>query len=390
MLTFDWYNNTKVFFGEGKVKKLSELVRNYKSVLLVYGHGSVFKNGAYNDVMQQLKTTNIKITTLDKVTPNPRYESVLQGVKLCKENNVDLILPVGGGSAIDCGKAIALATNYDGNFWETVRKHQTDEIKNAIDIGAVVTLAATGSEMNGYAVISNPETNEKLSLSAKCILPKFAILDPTYTFTLPKYQIACGVVDSFSHCLEQLFSVEKTAIVGDSLLIGMMWTLKTITAKLMQKEINETAYANLMWTATLATNGIPNLGKSSDWATHLIEHAVSGYYDVTHAVGLAVLFPYWMEYILDEDNYDRFYLLGSIFDIQAENNDNPQEICREVIKKVREYFTSLGMPSTLTEIGVKKEDITQLAAAAVMDLKVIGSIRKLSKEDVEQILKSAL
>jgi butanol dehydrogenase len=399
MNAFDWDTQTKIYFGENKIKKLGgELSKlKVKKVLFLYGHSSIKKNGVYEDVIAELNKANISFVEFSGIDPNPRYTSVLEAAKVCRDQGIDFILAVGGGSVADCAKAISLATFYpSGDFWEEIVKPQKGHtLEKYIPIGVVLTLAATGSEMNSGGVISNMETKEKLALFSPFVRPVFSILDPKYTYSVPANQIAAGVVDAFSHCLEQLFSPERNAITSDGILIGLMWSLRAIGRYTMDNPNDYDSHANLMWTATMALNGLSGAGKTGDWATHQIEHAVSAYYDITHAVGLAIITPYWMEYILDIENVDRFYLVGSLFGV----NDDPEITAEEaledakiIISEVRDFFVSLGMPTTLSEVGVKKEDIDNMVKStfAKEGLETIGSIKKLNREDVKNILLKAL
>ncbi|MFL1780540.1 Iron-containing alcohol dehydrogenase [Candidatus Hepatincolaceae symbiont of Richtersius coronifer] len=391
MQSFYWKCPTEIHFGPNKIQELGKLLSKQKvnKILFLYGHSSIKKNGIYDNILKQLKQLNIAFVELSGVDPNPRYETVLQGAKICKEQEIDFILAVGGGSVVDCAKAISLASNYSGDFWEEIIKaggglHIPEE--KTISLGVILTLAATGSEMNAGAVISNLATKEKLSVFSSFVIPKFSILDPLYTYSVPKHQIAAGIADAFSHCLEQYFSDNDNAYISDGILVGIMKGLKEIAPKAINEPQDYVSHANLMWGATMALNGISGVGKNGDWSTHIIEHAVSAYYDITHAVGLAIIFPNWMEYVLEANNAYRFKNLGNLFNIPFQG-DNLKD-AQTTIKKVREFFNSLNMPSKLSEVGVQQQDMEGIVTStfARQGMEKIGSFKSLNKDDVRNIL----
>lgn len=393
MKSFNWQTSTDIRFGKNKIQDLANLLQFHKvkKVLLTYGYASIKKNGIFNATMEQLKKGNIETFELANIAPNPRYESVLEGANICKKENIDLILAVGGGSIVDCSKAISLAYGYNGkDFWnDIIKTGKGPTIEKILPVGVILTLAATGSEMNKGAVISNLATKEKLGLfSSKA--PLFSILDPEYTYSVPKNQIAAGATDAFSHCLEQYFSPEDDAIVSDNILLGIMRSIKTVARKAMDNPNDYTSHANLMWSATMALNYITAVGKTGDWATHAMEHAVSAYYDITHAVGLAIITPYWLEYVLNENNAYRFQNLGKVvFDIQATNN--AIEDAKKTIQAVAEFFKSLDMPNKLSAVGVEDKNIDGMVTSTFAHgASNIGNFRILDAKDVKTILTNAL
>ena len=291
MLDFNYAISTKIFFGKNKIEKLGEELKRYgKNILFVYGGGSIKKNGLYDSVTNIFTRNFIVYHELSGVQPNPRITSVRQGIKLCREHNIESIIAVGGGSVIDCAKTIATGVYHQGDPWEMFLLGDST-IKKALPIGTILTVAGTGSEMNGNAVISNEETEQKLAIHHDLLRPKFSILDPTYTFTVPKNQTAAGTVDIFSHILEQYFSPTKDAFVQNRLAESLLKTCIYYGPIALKEPTNYEARAQLMWTSSLALNGLLGYGKITDWATHGIEHAVSAAYDVTHGVGLAILTP---------------------------------------------------------------------------------------------------
>ncbi len=395
MINFNIKRDTLICFGKGEISKLCDFIKSkgYSNVLLTYGFGSIKKNGVYDASIAQLKNAGVKIFELSGIDPNPRIETVLKGRNICKENNIDFILAVGGGSVLDCSKAISIATGYKGkdeDFWtEIIASFKGDTIEKVVDVGVVLTLAATGSEMNSGGVISNLTTKEKLPIFSSLVVPKIAILDPSYTFSVPKNQIAAGIVDSFSHCLEQYFSKENNFIPSDYMLLGLMKCLVQNANVLMKENNNYIAHANLMWTATMALNNITGAGKTADWSVHFIEHAVSAFYDITHAVGLAVLTPYWMEYVVkDADNLSKFVALADVFGIDK-NGISEKELVNKVISECRKFFDGLGMPDNLQKVGAKIEDIDGMVVSSLRGADKIGNFKDLYASDVKNILINA-
>lgn len=393
MKSFNWQTSTDIHFGKNKIQDLAELLKLHqvKKVLLTYGYASIKKNGVFDAVMAQLEKSGVETFELANIAPNPRYESVLEGAKICKQENIDLILAVGGGSIVDCSKAISLAYGYNGSdFWnDIIKTGKGPTIEKILPIGVVLTLAATGSEMNRGAVISNLATKEKLGVFSNQP-PAFSILDPEYTYSVPKNQIAAGASDAFSHCLEQYFSPEDSSIVSDNILLGIMKSIKAVARTAMDNPKDYNSHANLMWSATMALNYITAVGKTGDWATHAIEHAVSAYYDITHAVGLAIITPYWLEYVLTEKNAYRFQNLGKVvFDIEPTNN--PMEDAKKTIQNVAEFFKSLDMPSKLSEVGVEAKNIDGMVTSTfAFGNETIGNFKSLTPKDVKTILTNAL
>lgn len=387
MLNFNYSIPTNIYFGKGKMDSLPKLIKQYGSkILLTYGGGSIKSNGIYDKVVNLLKENNIEYFELGGVDPNPRITTVRVGIKICKENNVDFILALGGGSVIDCSKTIAAGCYYDGDPWDFfVGKAR---IKNALPLGTVVTLAATGSEMNGNAVISNTETEEKLLTYGEALKPKFSILDPVNTFTVPKTQTAAGTADIMSHIFEQYFSTTEGAYIQDRMAEALLKTCIKYGPIAIKEPENYEARANLMWASTLALNNLLTYGKVTDWATHGMEHELSAIYDITHGVGLAILTPNWMTYVLDDTTLEKFVEYGvNVWDI-----DRAKEkllIAKEAIEKTKEFLISLGIPSTLTEVGIGEDKLREMAVKATKRGPQ-GNFKKLYEEDVLKIYLSSL
>ena len=389
MLNFDYSIPTEIFFGKGQIEVLGDEIKKYGSkVLLTYGGGSIKKNGIYDKATEILKENNIEFWELGGIEPNPRVTSVREGIKICKENNIDFILPIGGGSTIDCSKAIATSYYYEGDPWDLVIGKA--EITKALPIGTILTMAATGSEMNAGAVISNLDTNQKLSFGHPSMAPKFSILDPTYTFTLPANQTAAGVADIMSHTFENYFTMPEGAYLQDRLAEGVLKTCIEYGKKVVDEPENYEARANIMWASSLAINGLLSYGKDTVWSVHPIEHELSAYYDITHGVGLAILTPPWMEYVLDDERVDKFIQYGvNVWGI--DESKDKYDIAHEAIDRTKEYFQSLGIPMSLKDVGIGEENLEKMAQAAI-DHKdgEVGNFKPLKYEDVLEIYKMSL
>lgn len=389
MENFKYSIKTEIFFGKNQIEKLGKEVKKYSNnVLLVYGKGSVKRLGIYDKTISILKEYGIDIFELADVDPNPRIESVYEGAKICRENNINLILALGGGSVIDCAKGIAAQSKYDSDIWKDCYSIKNAKpLKSAIPIATILTVAATGSEMNGSSVISNMKENKKLSISSNLLRPVFSILDPTYTFSLSKKQTAAGVVDIMSHLFEQYFSPDKFGYLQNSIIEALLKTVIKFAPIAMDEPENYEARANIMWSSSLALNNLVSLGKvSTDWACHAIEHELSAFYDITHGIGLGIITPYWMSYVLSDENIHRFVEYGkNIWSLSGSD----EEIAKKSIEKTREFFTSLGIPSTLTEVGIDDKKLEIMASESTKRGK-IGAMKQLDKDDVFKILKASL
>lgn len=377
---------TEIFFGRNQIEVLSKQLKKdgVKSVLLAYGHGSIKRSGLYDKIVSILNENSVKITELPGIDPNPRITSVAKGAELCRENKVDLIIAAGAGSVIDCCKAIAAARYYNSDPWDFfIRK---TSVKKALPICAILTLAATGSEMNGGCVLTNEETQEKLPMGSVRLKPKFSILDPTYTFTLPKNQTVAGIADITSHVFEQYFSYPDAAL-QDYMSEAVLKTVIENAPIVLKEPENYDARANIMWAGTVALNGLLELGKDGDWATHMIEHELSAKYDITHGVGLAILTPSWMKKVLDSKNCSKFAKYGrNVWDITEKDN---MKAALQAIDKTAGFFKSLGLPQKLSEIGIDDSKFEEMAASALKNCP-IGRFKPLSKEDIVEIYRMSL
>ncbi len=359
---------TTICFGKGQVDKLPAAIKEYgDKVLLVYGGGSIKRSGLYDTIVSQFQQNGIDWVELSGVDPNPRIASVRKGVELCREHKVSVVLAVGGGSSIDCAKVIAGGVSYDGDAWDLV----TGKAKytSALPVFSVLTLSATGSEMDDTAVITNPETKEKLGTGNPLLLPKCSILDPTYTFTVSQRQTAAGTADIISHIFEVYFSPVKTAYLQDRMAEAMLKTCMHYGPIAIAEPDNYEARANLMWTSSLAINGLLSLGKGNAWTVHPIQHELGAYYDITHGEGLAILTPAWMREVLSEDTLDKFVEYGvNVFDI--DKSLPKQQIAELAIQKTQDFFVNgLGIPATLRELGVEDTYFEEMAARVAPRLK---------------------
>ena len=390
MENFIYYNPTKLMFGKGQLDGLkSELARYGKRVLLVYGGGSIKKNGLYDKVISALNEAEANIFELSGVEPNPRLTTVQKGIDICQNENIDFLLAVGGGSVIDCTKAIAAGAEYDGNVWDIISKKTTAQ--KALPFGTVLTLAATGSEMNPDSVITNWETNEKYVWGSSVTHPAFSILDPEHTYSVPENQTVYGMVDMMSHVFEQYFHNVKNTPLQDRMCFAVLQTVIETAPKLLEDLQNYEHRETILYAGTIALNGTLQMGYFGDWASHTIEHAVSAVYDIPHAGGLAILFPNWMRHTLDH-NVERFKnLMLNMFDIETEGKSD-RDIALEGIDKLSAFWTSLGAPSRLADYDIGEDQLDKIAdiAAKEMEYGGFGNFMKLGRDDILAILKASL
>ena len=385
----DFYYNTPttLLFGKGIIKYLPELVKRYgKTVLLTYGGGSIKKIGLYDEVKKLLKDFNI--IELSGIEPNPKYDpSVITGAKLCKEHKVDVILAVGGGSVLDCSKAISVCAKYDGEGWDLISgKVKATESIPLIDI---LTLAATGSEYDCGCVISNTAINDKRGYVDPILFPKFSILDPTYTFTVSKWQTACGTADAMNHVLEEFFS-SSHSILNDGMMVAALKSLMHNVKIALEKPDDYDARSELMYTCSLACNGIFSNGNGrTGWPMHSIEHALSAYFDITHGAGLAIITPRWMKEILSKETLDRFVVLGKeLFDIEVKDVEDADK----VINAFYNFFASIGIPMHLKELNVDENKIDEMTDHVLEFDSTYGPHMyvSLDKDAVKRILKGSM
>lgn len=387
MQNFDYMTPTRLIFGRDAIAKLPEVMTQFgKKILLTYGGGSIKKIGLYQKVLEILK--GYDIVELPGIQPNPKYDpSVLDGVRLCKEHNVDVILSVGGGSVLDCSKAIAAGAKYDGDPWDLISYKV--KAKAALPIVDILTLAATGSEYDCGGVISRTETNDKIGYIDPLLFPVVSILDPVYTFTVSKKQTAAGIADAMNHTIEQYF-VEDSTLLNDGFCESMLRSLMTNGRKCLENPEDYTARAEMMLACTYGCNGILALGNSySGWPCHGIEHALSAYYDITHGEGLAIITPRWMRHILSERTMDRFVKYGiNVFGIDP--TLPKQEIAGKAIDATYEFFESINIPMHLRDVGIDDSRIDEMAHHIAVNEGLDKAYAPLTEQDIKEILLESL
>lgn len=361
MKDFIYNTPTKIYFGKGNENKLKEILVSYniRRVLFHYGQASIFKTGLYNKVIASLKEANIFYVELGGVEANPKLSLVHEGVKLCKEHNLELILAVGGGSVIDSAKSIAVGAKANIDPWKFSIKEETPV--DALPVGIVLTLAAAGSEMSNSCVITNEQTKEKRGFNNELNRPLFAIMNPENTFTVSKYQTACGIVDILMHTLERFFAdPDEESTLSDNLAIGLMKSVIKAGKTVMINPNDYNARAELMWASSLSHNGLTGSGKSFQMSVHQIEHEISGMFDyVAHGAGLAVVWPSWaiLAYKSDLKHFKRFTY--EVMEVNKTNN--AEEDIVTAIKSLKEFFHEIGMPTSLNELNISSDSIDTLA-----------------------------
>lgn len=383
MLNFTYSIPTKIHFGKGQISHLTELKMSGTKVLMVYGGGSIKRAGIYDTAMPLLTGAGLTVFELPGVEPNPRIESVRRGVEICKTENIDMVLAIGGGSTIDCAKVVAAGAKYDGDAWDLVLN--SNLIQSALPIYTVLTLAATGSEMDGIAVISDLSKNEKWATAAACMKPAMSILDPEYTYSVSKKQTAAGTADMISHIFENYFTPVKGADVQARFSEGLLKTAFHYGPIAMEEPTNYDARANLMWTASFAINGLLSDGADVKWCVHPMEHELSAFYDITHGEGLAILTPFWMDYVLNASTEAKFAEYGrNVWNLSGSDAD----VAKAAIQCTRDFFKKLGLPATLTDVGIDETHFDEMAEKAAKGLE--NAYVPLTAADVKAIFKAAL
>ncbi|MDO4188156.1 MAG: iron-containing alcohol dehydrogenase [Lachnospiraceae bacterium] len=382
MNNFTFNIPTDIRFGKDQIECLpNELSKYGNKVLLVYGGGSIKRTGLYDTVISLLD--KYEVYELPGIEPNPKLTSVEEGAKICKEKGIEVILAVGGGSTIDACKHIACAACYDGPAWDLMMDRS--KITKALPIAVVLTICATGSEMNSGGVITNEDTKEKLEINSPLLYPRLSICDPTYLYTLPQKQTAAGTVDILSHVLEQYFQPNDEAYITDTLSEAVMRTVIKYGKVAIDNPTDYEARSNLMWSSTVALNHLLTVGKGGGWSVHPIEHVVSAFYDITHGVGLAIITPKWMRFVLTSNTVDRFERYAK--EVWGITGSDKYAIAMEGIEKTEEFFKSLGMPLTLYDAGITDDRIKEMAKEAYRtNNEFKRAYVKLSVDDIENIL----
>ena len=388
MVNFDYQTPTRLIFGRGVVQeKLHDVMEKFgKRVLMTWGGGSIKRSGLYDQVREILKDK--EIYELPGIEPNPKYDpSVLEGVRICKEKNIDVILSVGGGSVLDCTKAIAGAACSDADPWDVITM-KVPTLK-AIPIVDIITLAATGSEYDRGGVISRTDTNDKLAYFSDLVFPAVSFIDPTYTFTLPVRQTLAGVSDCINHIMEQYFCGEHI-MMNDAFMEGAIKSLMKNVRIVLEDPENYEARAEIFYATTLGCNGIYSLGNSeSGWPMHAIEHALSGHYDINHGEGLAIVTPRWMKHILSEKTIERFVSFGTgVFGIDPALPE--MEIAEKAIQSIHDFYREIGLPMTLREVGIDGSRIDEMAHHIAVNEGLENAWAPLHEEDIAAILRDCL
>lgn len=385
MNNFTYSIPTVIHFGKGMISHLTELTESGKNVLLVYGGGSIKRSGLYDTAKKILSDAQLVVTELSGVEPNPRIETVREGVKLCRENDIDMVLAIGGGSTIDCAKVVAAGAKYDGDAWDLVL--DGSKITAALPVYSVLTLSATGSEMDEFAVISDLSKNEKWGTGSDLVKPKMSILDPEYTYTVSPKQTSAGTADMMSHIFENYFTNVKGAAVQARLCEGLLKTLIQYAPVALEHPTDYEARANLMWVGSLAINGLLSDGADVAWCVHPMEHELSAFYDITHGEGLAILTPFWMDFALNEQTAAKFAEYGrNVWNLSIRDDD--MTVAKQSIACTREFFKKMNLPASLHEVGIDDTYFDIMAQKAADGS--VGSFVPLSKEDIISIFRAAL
>ena len=386
-MNFLLHNPTRLHFGKGKLENLKNEIKNGTKVLLTYGSGNIKKFGLYDEVLKILKELNCEVHELSGIEPNPKLSSVRKGVEICKNNNIDLILAVGGGSVIDASKAISIGAKSNCDVWDLIIKKETPS--DRVPLGAVLTLSATGTEMNPNSVITNEETKQKVGFAhPPYTFPVFSILDPTNTFTVPRNQTVNGIVDTISHLLEQYFNKSENGELVDRFCESSISYMMEIAPKLLENLEDYSLREAMMYTSFVALNGSLSVC-GGDWSTHGIEHSVSGIFDISHGEGLAIITPHWMKYVARK-NPSKIIKLGErVFKLKKEGISDI-DFCDKVADSFKNFFKQIGISTSLKECGINEESLEDLVENTFVLGDVIGEYVQLRRDDVREILKMSM
>ncbi|MDE6329344.1 MAG: iron-containing alcohol dehydrogenase [Muribaculaceae bacterium] len=386
---FVYSNPTRIYFGDNAQSHLAAALKEFgPKVLLVYGGGSIKRNGVYDDVVAALYEAGKEVVELSGVMPNPTYEKLLEGVKVVRENDVDMILAVGGGSTIDYSKGLSAAAWYEGDAWENfwVRQRNPEPSQRLLPIGAVLTMAGTGSEMNGGSVITNVAKGMKIGkVFPERLYPRFSVLNPRYTFSLPERQMVAGIFDTMSHIMEQYFSGDDDS-TSDYLAEGLMRSVVNSSRAAVKNPHDYEARSNIMWSATWALNTLIAEGKKEDWMVHMIGHAVSAVTDATHGMTLAAVSPAYYRHVMKYGIHRFARFAEVVWDIRPEGKSS-EELAAEGIDALAAWIKEIGAASRLSELGVTPAQIDPIADATII---FDAGYHKLTREEVVEILKASL
>lgn len=385
-LDFCFHNPTKIYFGKGAINNLKDELKKYgNTIMLAYGKGSIKKIGLYDELMKIFNEAGKKVVEFSGIMPNPTAAKVKEGIKLVRENNVDFILAVGGGSTMDCTKAVSMGAANDVEFWDYFYMNYNPP-KNKIPFGTIVTMVGTGSEMNGGSVITNEDVKIKTGVVYPNMLPDFSILNPEYTYSLSKFQMVSGICDMMSHIMEQYFSKPDTDNVSDDLSEALMKNIIKNAYICIENPNDYNARGNIMWDATLALNTLIGCSKEGDWEVHNIEHQLSAYYDVAHGMGLAAISPSYYRHIIDFglSKFKKFAI--NVFGVSTDNKTD-KEIALEGINKLEKFFKNIGATITLRELGItNKEELNEIAKTCFVSN---SAYKVMSIDDIKAILQNA-
>ncbi len=389
MDNFKFYSPTEFVFGKDTEQEVGKLLKRYgaKKVFIHYGGGSIKQSGLYDTVIAALKTEAIAFVELGGAKPNPIDTLVYEGIELCKQAACDFVLAVGGGSTIDSAKAIAAGALYDGDFWDFYDRKAT--VRKALPVATILTIPAAGSEGSSATVVTKESEGLKRGMGSDLLRPKFSIINPELTMSLPMWHTAAGIVDMMSHIFERYLSKTKDVILTDRLCEATLISIMEAARKIVKEPNDYEARATICWAGTIAHNGSLGVGREEDWLTHGLEHELSALYDMTHGAGLAVMFPAYMKYVLDED-VERFYRLSTkVFGV-PENHFHKREVALEGIERLMLFFKEIGMPTTLKDAGAEKVDIPKLLETLEINQgKSFGRYKKLTLDDARKIYELA-
>lgn len=382
MNNFIFQNSTKVYFGKGCVKEyLACLTKDARTILLAYGGGSIKRNGVYDEITGLLKEAGKVIVEFPGIMPNPTYAKVQEGAKLARENHADMILAVGGGSTMDCCKAVSLAARYDGDIWNDFWAQPGVIDFEPLPLGVVVTVAGTGSECNGGAVITNEDKKVKTGRDYPALNPRFALMDPTYTFSVPEKQMVSGSFDILSHIMETYFSEPNEDNVSDDIMEALMKNVIRNLRAAIQNPQDYTARSNLMWDATMAENRVIKMGKKCDFQCHNMEHQLGAYTDCNHGCGLAVIHPVYYRHIYREGLPKFVRFAENVWDI-ARDGKTDEELALAGIQALADFIKEIGLPATLRELGVDKAQLKEIADSCGISQ---GSYKLMTHEEILEI-----
>lgn len=382
MNNFIFQNSTKVYFGKGCVKEyLACLTKDARTILLAYGGGSIKRNGVYDEITGILKEAGKVIVEFPGIMPNPTYAKVQEGAKLARENHADMILAVGGGSTMDCCKAVSLAARYEGDIWNDFWAQPGVIDFEPLPLGVVVTVAGTGSECNGGAVITNEEKKVKTGRDYPALNPRFALMDPTYTFSVPEKQMVFGSFDILSHIMETYFSEPNEDNVSDDIMEALMKNVIRNLRTAIQDSQDYTARSNLMWDATMAENRVIKMGKKCDFQCHNMEHQLGAYTDCNHGCGLAVIHPVYYRHIYREGLPKFVRFAENVWDI-ARDGKTDEELALAGIQALADFIKEIGLPATLRELGVDKAQLKEIADSCGISQ---GSYKLMTHEEILEI-----